>query len=128
MFFSIIVPLYNRPEEIGELLQSLVAQTYKQFEVIVVEDGSTRDAKDVVEGFQGKLDVRYFVKHNEGQGFARNYGFAQAKGDYFIVFDSDVLVPEQYLSIVHSKAGTPSVAQTRHILRLHLSKRPLVIP
>lgn len=102
MFFSIIVPLYNRPEEIGELLQSLVAQTYKQFEVIVVEDGSTRDAKDVVEGFQGKLDVRYFVKHNEGQGFARNYGFAQAKGDYFIVFDSDVLVPEQYLSIVQS--------------------------
>lgn len=102
MFFSIIVPLYNRPEEIGELLQSLTGQTYKQFEVIVVEDGSTRDAKDVVDSFADKLDVRYFVKHNEGQGFARNYGFAQAKGDYFIVFDSDVLVPEQYLTIVKS--------------------------
>lgn len=102
MFFSIIVPLYNRPEEIRELLQSLVHQTYREFEVIVVEDGSTRDAKDVVEGFSGQLQVRYFYKRNEGQGFARNYGFERAQGDYFIVFDSDVLVPEHYLTTVKS--------------------------
>lgn len=102
MFFSIIIPLYNRPEEIGELLQSLLHQTYKEFEVIVVEDGSTRDAKNVVEKFSDQLRVRYFFKHNEGQGFARNYGFKHAKGDYFIVFDSDVLVPKEYLNIVKS--------------------------
>lgn len=103
MLFSIIIPLYNRPEEIGELLQSLLQQSYKNFEVIVVEDGSTRDAKHIVESFRDRLDVKYESKKNEGQGFARNFGFALAQGDYFIVFDSDVLVPAHYLESV--KAG-----------------------
>ncbi|WP_448700677.1 glycosyltransferase [Mucilaginibacter sp. AW1-3] len=100
MFFSIIIPLYNRPQEIKELLQTLTAQTYTQFEVLVIEDGSVNDAKSVVAGFANQLDIRYFVKPNEGQGFARNYGFAKAKGDYFIVFDSDCLIPENYLDTV----------------------------
>lgn len=102
MLFSIVIPLYNRPEEIRELLQSLQEQTYTNFEVIVVEDGSIRNAQHIVESFRDRLDIGYYVKNNEGQGFARNYGFARAKGDYFIVFDSDVLVPEQYLEIVRS--------------------------
>lgn len=100
MLFSIVIPLYNRPEEIKELLQSLQKQSFKDFEVIIVEDGSSAPAEVIVEGFKGSLDVHYFSKRNEGQGFARNYGFARAKGDYFIVFDSDVLVPENYLEIV----------------------------
>ncbi|TDS12248.1 glycosyltransferase [Sphingobacterium paludis] len=100
MFFSIIIPLFNRPQEIDELLQSLTMQRYRQFEVIIVEDGSTKPAKDIVEKYVDVLDVRYFEKPNEGQGFARNFGFARAKGDYFIVFDSDILVPHDYFDQV----------------------------
>ena len=102
MFFSIIIPLYNRPQEIKELLETLVLQTYKQFEVLVIEDGSKDDAAEIVKSFAGKLDVKYFVKQNEGQGFTRNYGFERAKGDYFVIFDSDCLIPEDYLEIVNN--------------------------
>ncbi|MBL1407676.1 glycosyltransferase [Sphingobacterium faecale] len=100
MFFSLIIPLYNRPEEIEELLSTLTKQTFKDFEVVIVEDGSTRPAKDVIARFEGVLDVHYFEKKNEGQGFARNYGFERARGTYFIVFDSDILVPSEYLSVI----------------------------
>src|ERR1700733_13364323 len=101
MYFSIIIPLYNRPQEIKELLETLVLQTYKQFEVLVIEDGSIDDAAEVVKSFSDKLDIKYFVKENAGQGFARNYGFERAKGDYFIIFDSDCLIPADYLEIVN---------------------------
>ena len=100
MFFSIIIPLYNRPQEIDELLHTLTQQSYTQFEVLVVEDGSKKDAKSIVEGYQNQLDVKYYYKENEGQGFSRNYGFARAKGDFFIVFDSDCLIPADYLETV----------------------------
>ncbi len=100
MFFSIIIPLYNRPQEINELLYTLTKQTYLQFEVLVIEDGSENDAKDIVNSYSDKLDINYHFKENEGQGFARNYGFAHAKGDYFIIFDSDCLIPEDYLDTV----------------------------
>ncbi|PTS97408.1 glycosyltransferase [Pedobacter sp. HMWF019] len=100
MFFSIIIPLYNRPQEIDELLATLTKQTYMQFEVLVVEDGSVHDAKEVVAKYKDRLDVHYFFKQNAGQGFARNYGFEQARGDYFIIFDSDCLIPADYLEIV----------------------------
>ncbi|MDB5008190.1 MAG: glycosyltransferase, partial [Mucilaginibacter sp.] len=102
MFFSIIIPLYNRPQEIKELLETLTLQTYKQFEVLVIEDGSTEDAAEVVKSFSDKLDLKYFVKPNEGQGFTRNFGFERARGDYFIIFDSDCLIPENYLEIVNN--------------------------
>ncbi len=102
MFFSLIIPLYNRPQEIKELLETLVLQTYKTFEVLVIEDGSVNDAEAIVNSFSDKLDVRYFKKPNEGQGFTRNFGFERAKGDYFIVFDSDCLIPPNYLEIVNN--------------------------
>lgn len=102
MFFSIIIPLYNRPNEIHELLLSLVQQNYTDFEVIIVEDGSRIKAEDIVNAFVDRLQVRYFFKQNEGQGFARNYGFEQAKGDFFIVLDSDVIVPADYLTNVRN--------------------------
>lgn len=100
MFFSIIIPLYNRPQEINELLNTLTKQTYLQFEVLVIEDGSKQDARAIVESYSNKLDVRYFFKENEGQGFTRNYGFERAKGDYFVIFDSDCLIPANYLEEV----------------------------
>ncbi len=103
MFFSIIIPLYNRPQEIKELLETLTRQTYKNFEVLVLEDGSVKDAAEVVEGFTSQLDLSYYVKPNEGQGFTRNFGFARAKGDYFIIFDSDCLIPENYLEAVNRR-------------------------
>src|ERR1700748_2018583 len=106
MFFSIIIPLYNRPQEIKELLETLVLQTYKQFEVLVIEDGSVDDAGGIVQSFAGQLDIRYFVKPNTGQGFTRNFGFERARGDYFIIFDSDCLIPENYLQIVNDRLST----------------------
>ena len=106
MFFSIVIPLYNRPQEIKELLETLVLQTYKAFEVLVIEDGSVNDAEAIVNSFSDKLELRYFKKPNEGQGFTRNFGFERAKGDYFIVFDSDCLIPANYLEIVNNSLST----------------------
>ena len=100
MFFSIIIPLYNRPQEIAELLSTLCKQTYTQFEVLVIEDGSVNDAKAIVEGYADRLAIQYFFKPNEGQGFTRNFGFERAKGDYFVIYDSDCLIPEDYLETV----------------------------
>jgi glycosyltransferase involved in cell wall biosynthesis len=94
--YSVIIPVYNRPDEIKELLDSLLQQTYKNFEVLVIEDGSQNKCETVVNSFTGKLDIRYFYKENSGQGFSRNFGFERAKGDYFVVFDSDCLIPEHY--------------------------------
>ncbi len=106
MFFSVIIPLYNRPQEIKELLESLTRQTYGQFEVLVIEDGSIKDAKDIVASFTGQLDIHYYFKPNEGQGFSRNFGFERARGDYFIIFDSDCLIPENYLEVVNHRLQT----------------------
>lgn len=101
MKFSIIIPVYNRPDEVLELLETLVDQTYKDFEVLIIEDGSTISCEEVVQGFKSRLDIHYFFKENGGQGFARNYGFERATGDYYIVFDSDCLIPGDYLNIVN---------------------------
>lgn len=100
MNFSVIVPVYNRPEEIGELLESLAGQSYTDFEVLVIEDGSDRPCKEVVDQYEDRLDLRYYVKENSGQGFTRNFGFERAEGDYLVVFDSDCLIPSHYLETV----------------------------
>ncbi|AGA80791.1 glycosyltransferase [Echinicola vietnamensis] len=97
MFFSIIIPVYNRPSEVSELLQSLCQQTVKTFEVVMVEDGSTDRCEEVVRKFEDRLAVRYFYQQNSGQGFARNFGMKHAKGDYFVFFDSDCVIPDAYL-------------------------------
>ncbi|HYK76662.1 MAG TPA: glycosyltransferase [Daejeonella sp.] len=102
MFFSIIIPLYNRPQEIDELLHTLTQQIYTRFEVLVIEDGSKMDARQIVESYRDKLDIHYYFKENSGQGFTRNFGFSKAKGDYFIVFDSDCLIPANYLEVVNN--------------------------
>lgn len=101
MLYSIIIPVYNRPEEVDELLHSLTHQTYQNFEVLIIEDGSEFDCKSIVESYTESLDIHYHFKENSGQGFSRNYGFDRAIGDYFIVFDSDCIVPPHYLETVN---------------------------
>jgi len=101
MFYSIIIPVYNRPEEIKELLESLTKQTYSNFEILIIEDGSERKSKKVVESFSKSLEIKYYYKKNSGQGFSRNYGFDRASGDYFVVFDSDCIIPEHYFETVN---------------------------
>ena len=103
MNYSIIVPVYNRPDEVDELLESLTRQTFKQFEVIIVEDGSKNDCRSVVEKYTAALDIHYYYKDNSGPGQSRNYGAERSKGDYLIVLDSDVVLPEGYLQAVESE-------------------------
>ena len=101
MFFSIIIPVFNRPEEIRELLESLCLQDFTEnFEVVVVEDGSTILCQDEVALFNEALDISYYYKQNSGPGDSRNFGMTVAKGDYFIIFDSDCIVPPHYLKEV----------------------------
>jgi len=101
MLFSLIIPVYNRPDEIEELLESLVLQTYKErFEVVVIEDGSTLPCGDVVAKFEGKLFISYYFKANSGPGDSRNFGMQKARGDYFLIFDSDCVIPPHYLQSV----------------------------
>ena len=100
MKYSIIVPVFNRPDEVDELLQSLVGQTLKDFEVVIVEDGSQKPCKDVCDKYTDRLDVKYFMKNNSGPGQSRNYGAERANGEYLIVLDSDVVLPEGYLKAV----------------------------
>ena len=101
MKFSIIIPLYNRPAEIDELLDSLTRQTFKDFDVIVVEDGSDIRADSIIEKFRPQLDIKYFFKPNSGPGTTRNYGAERSDNDYFIFFDSDCIIPDNYMEIVN---------------------------
>lgn len=98
--FSIVVPVYNRPQEVEELLDSLTRQTFPDFEVIIVEDGSSTTCESVCKKYRDKIHLHYFTKTNSGPGPSRNFGFAKASGAYFVVFDSDCIIPEQYLQIV----------------------------
>lgn len=103
LYFSFIVPVFNRPDEINELLHSLSLQDYGHpFEVVIVEDGSTESSEEIVDRFKDRLFITYLKKKNSGPGASRNYGMQRAKGNYFIILDSDCLVPPQYLSIVQN--------------------------
>lgn len=100
MKYSFIIPVYNRPDEVDELLQSMTRQTLTDFEVIVVEDGSVRDCKNVCDSYAGRLDLHYHMKENSGPGQSRNYGAERARGEYLIILDSDVVLPDGYLQSV----------------------------
>lgn len=101
MFFSVIIPVYNRPDEVRDLLDSLLKQSAKNFEVVIVEDGSTVACRQQCEQAQSQgLDVKYFYKDNEGRSIARNYGMERATGDYFVFFDSDCVIPPTYFATV----------------------------
>src|SRR5688500_1554310 len=99
-YFSVIIPVYNRPQEVRDILLSLTTQTYKDFEVIIVEDGSTLRCENVVDEFRDILNLQYFFKPNTGPGPSRNFGYRQAKGKFFVVFDSDCILPPHYFQEV----------------------------
>jgi len=103
LVYSIIIPLYNRPEEIDELLASLTKQSFTNFEVLVVEDGSENNADEVCGKYAGLLDIKYFYKQNEGPGMTRNYGCTKAKSAFFIFFDSDCIIPPDYFEKLNEK-------------------------
>ena len=100
MYFSIIIPLFNRPNELDELLLSLCNQTNKQFEVVIAEDGSTLKSDKVVEKYKDKLSIIYFEKPNSGPGLTRNKGAEKANYEWLIFFDSDCIIPENYIENV----------------------------
>ena len=103
MKYSVIVPVYNRPNECEELLESLTHQTQRDFEVIIVEDGSSVPCRDVVERYADKLAVHYYDKPNSGPGQTRNYGVERANGEYVIILDSDVVLPEGYFAAIDAE-------------------------
>ncbi|WP_394748558.1 glycosyltransferase [Spongiimicrobium salis] len=101
LYFSFIIPVYNRPDEVQELLDSISKQTYQDpFEIVIVEDGSTQSSEQVVAAFEKTLSITYLQKPNTGPGHSRNYGMSRAQGNYFIVLDSDCILPPAYLSAV----------------------------
>ena len=111
MKYSIIVPVYNRPDEVDELLESLSNQTLKDFEVIIVEDGSIKTCKDVCDKYADILVLHYYAKENSGPGQSRNYGAERANGDYLLILDSDVVLPEGYLAAVDAELTAKSYEQ-----------------
>lgn len=103
MRYSVIVPVYNRPDEVDELLQSLMQQTYTDFEVIIVEDGSAVPCKDVVDKYAASMNIRYYLKSNSGPGQSRNYGTEKSHGEYLIILDSDCILPPDYFKAVEEE-------------------------
>ena len=124
MKYSIIVPVYNRPDEVDELLQSLCQQEVKDFEVIIVEDGSSVPCDDVCRKYKEQLDLKYFMKRNSGPGQSRNYGAERASGEWLIVLDSDVVLPPGYLKAVEKAIPTPSPSRGEGSLNTLPSEAP----
>ncbi|WP_315331059.1 glycosyltransferase [Prevotella histicola] len=100
MKYSIIVPVFNRPDEVDELLESLIHQEKKDFEVIIVEDGSQIPCKEVCDKYVDRLNLHYYNKENSGPGQSRNYGAERAEGEYLLILDSDVVLPKGYLQAI----------------------------
>ena len=102
-YFSVIIPVYNRPAEVEDLLRSLAEQSCKDFEVYLVEDGSTVKCDEVAARYADRLDLHYHYKENEGRSIARNYGIERASGEYFIFFDSDCVIPADYFKTLKAE-------------------------
>lgn len=106
MLLSLIIPVFNRPDEVEELLESLTLQTFKEeYEIVIIEDGSSITCKDVVDAYSNRLSISYYFKPNSGPGDSRNYGMGIARGDYFIILDSDCIIPAHYLESVSKNLG-----------------------
>lgn len=103
MRYSVIIPVYNRPDEVDELLQSLARQSFKDFEVLVIEDGSSIPCDKIIEKYADRLDIKYFSKSNSGPGQTRNYGAERSQGEYLIILDSDVILPEGYFNAIEKE-------------------------
>lgn len=106
MKYSVIIPVFNRPDEVDELLDSLTQQTITDFDVIIVEDGSEKTCKDVCEKYTAKLSLHYFLKENSGPGPSRNYGVERAEGEYVLILDSDCVLPPGFLQAIETELKT----------------------
>ena len=115
MKYSIIVPVYNRPDEVDELLQSLTQQTFKDMEVIIVEDGSSLPCENVVHKYAGKLQLRYYTKENSGPGPTRNFGAEHSQGEFLIFLDSDCVLPPGYLQAVEDELNSSMRSEERRV-------------
>ncbi len=99
--FSFIIPVFNRPDEVNELLESFtLLEGDFSFEIVIVEDGSNIDCKAIVTSYIDRLNISYYFKPNSGPGDSRNFGMKKAKGNYYIILDSDCLLPKHYLLAV----------------------------
>lgn len=107
--YSVIIPVYNRPDEVDDLLSSLTKQTIKDFEVIIVEDGSSIPCDGIIEKYKDRLTIFYYTKPNSGPGTTRNHGAQRANGDYFIFFDSDCIIPHEYFHEVSQELNSNPV-------------------
>lgn len=124
-FYSIIIPVYNRPEEVKDLLESLTKQTYIHFEVLVIEDGSTVSCKEIADSFRASLNIRYFRIENSGPALARNFGAAQSRGEYLLILDSDCILPACYVEQVHTALKHSEVDAFGGPDRAHASFSPI---
>lgn len=109
IFFSIVIPVFNRPDEVAELLESLTQQSYRNYEIIIVEDGSSVPCEAVVKAYADRLPVTYYTKPNSGPGQTRNYGAERAKGEYLLIWDSDILIPQGYFEAIETFLQTNPV-------------------
>ena len=109
IFFSIVIPVFNRPDEVAELLESLTQQSYRNYEIIIVEDGSSVPCEAVVKAYADRLPVTYYTKLNSGPGQTRNYGAERAKGEYLLIWDSDILIPQGYFEAIETFLQTNPV-------------------
>ena len=103
MRYSLIIPVYNRPDEVDELLESLTRQHFQDFEVLVVEDGSSVPCESVVDRYATSLDIHYLKKANSGPGQTRNFGAERSWGEYLLILDSDCVLPPNYLDAIEAE-------------------------
>ena len=97
---SFVIPVFNRPNEIDELLNSFCLQKEsKDFEIVIIEDGSSNKCDKIIKNYKN-LNISYYYKDNSGPGDSRNFGMNKAKGSYFIILDSDIILPENYCTIL----------------------------
>lgn len=132
MKYSFIIPVYNRPDEVDELLDSLTRQTLRDFEVVVVEDGSSVPCKEVVDKYASYLAIHYYNKPNSGPGQTRNYGVERANGEYMLILDSDCIIPEDYLEAVetelHREKADAFGGPTVHTNHSRMCRRLSIMP
>lgn len=132
MKYSIIVPVFNRPDEVDELLNSLASQEEKDFEVVIVEDGSQTPCEDVCKRYEDKMEIHYYYKQNSGPGQSRNYGAERASGEYLLILDSDVVLPSRYLKAVSDELSRePADAfggPDKHTHHLQTLRKPSLTP
>ena len=98
---SVVIPLYNKEQSISQTLDSVIRQTYSDFEIVVVDDGSTDDSANVVRGIRDRR-LRLISKENGGVSSARNKGILSAKGDYIAFLDGDDIWDDTYLETLHN--------------------------